>query len=94
MTATTTPPYLTGNYAPVTGELTAHDLRVTGTLPPGLIGWYLRNGPNPHDAATDTSDVAALDADNLTGPPVATIHLPRRVPSGFHGNWLPDEITA
>jgi carotenoid cleavage dioxygenase len=43
-----------------------------------------------HDAATDRSDLVILDADQLTAPPVATIHLPRRVPFGFHGNWLPD----
>ncbi|RPK55972.1 Carotenoid cleavage oxygenase [Streptomyces sp. ADI96-02] len=47
-----TPQHLSGNYAPVTEELTAHDLPVTGTLPPELSGWYLRNGPNPADAAS------------------------------------------
>ncbi|MFJ3231015.1 carotenoid oxygenase family protein [Streptomyces sp. NPDC086787] len=44
--------HLAGNYAPVTEELTAHDLPVTGTIPPELNGWYLRNGPNPADAAS------------------------------------------
>lgn len=39
--------YLTGNYAPVSEEVTALDLPVTGTLPPELNGRYLRNGPNP-----------------------------------------------
>jgi carotenoid cleavage dioxygenase len=43
-----------------------------------------------YDAATDRSDLVILDADQLAQPPVAIIHLPRRVPSGFHGNWLPD----
>ncbi|WTZ50008.1 carotenoid oxygenase family protein [Nocardia sp. NBC_01388] len=46
------PPYLTGNYAPVTEELTAQELSVTGRIPPELSGWYLRNGPNPHEAAS------------------------------------------
>jgi carotenoid cleavage dioxygenase-like enzyme len=46
------PPHLAGNYAPVTEELTAHDLPVTGSVPDSLNGWYLRNGPNPHDAAS------------------------------------------
>ncbi|MGV4930198.1 carotenoid oxygenase family protein [Streptomyces sp. BHT-5-2] len=46
------PPHLAGNFAPVTDELTAHDLPVTGTIPPELSGWYLRNGPNPHAAAS------------------------------------------
>ncbi|MCZ4554077.1 carotenoid cleavage dioxygenase-like enzyme [Rhodococcus sp. PvR044] len=47
-----TVPHLTGNYAPVTEELTAYDLPVTGTIPAELTGWYLRNGPNPHAAAS------------------------------------------
>ena len=46
------PPHLSGNYAPVTEELTAYDLPVTGSVPDRLAGWYLRNGPNPHDAAS------------------------------------------
>jgi carotenoid cleavage dioxygenase len=40
-------PFLEGNLAPVTEEVTAFDLEVTGTLPPELDGRYLRNGPNP-----------------------------------------------
>ncbi|MFE9322031.1 carotenoid oxygenase family protein [Nocardia sp. NPDC052278] len=48
----TSVPHLTGNYAPVTEELTAYELPVTGTIPAELTGWYLRNGPNPHAAAS------------------------------------------
>jgi carotenoid cleavage dioxygenase len=40
-------PFLQGAYAPVTEEITAFDLPVTGTLPAELSGRYLRNGPNP-----------------------------------------------
>ncbi len=40
-----------------------------------------------HDAATDRSDLVLLDAGSLET--VAAIHLPVRVPFGFHGNWLP-----
>ncbi|MCV2489270.1 carotenoid oxygenase family protein [Geodermatophilus sp. YIM 151500] len=36
-----------GPFAPVTEEVTAFDLPVTGRLPAGLDGRYLRNGPNP-----------------------------------------------
>ncbi len=43
-----------------------------------------------YDAATDRSDVVILAAQDFTGEPLATIHLPRRVPFGFHGNWVPD----
>ncbi|HYC55820.1 MAG TPA: carotenoid oxygenase family protein [Candidatus Binatia bacterium] len=42
------PFFLRGNYAPVTQEVTEHDLRVTGSIPPALRGLYVRNGPNPH----------------------------------------------
>ena len=42
-----------------------------------------------HDAATDRSDVVVLDARDVTGPPVATVHLPVRIPFGFHGSWVP-----
>ena len=43
-----------------------------------------------HDAGTDRSDLVILDARNFDGEPVATVHLPQRVPYGFHGNWIPD----
>ena len=40
-------PYLFGNFAPVTEELTAFELPVTGQIPTQLEGRLLRNGPNP-----------------------------------------------
>ena len=40
-------PYLDGNFAPVTEELTATDLVVTGSIPAELEGRFVRNGPNP-----------------------------------------------
>jgi len=43
--------FLTGLFAPVTEEITAFDLPVTGRLPPELNGRYLRNGPNPMSLA-------------------------------------------
>jgi carotenoid cleavage oxygenase len=46
MATTTTNPYLRGNFAPVPEHSTT-ELDVTGTLPPGLSGWLLRDGPNP-----------------------------------------------
>lgn len=50
-------------------------------------GWLLSY---VYDAATDRSDVVILHAQDFTGAPVATVHLPQRVPFGFHGNWVPD----
>ncbi len=47
MDTTTENRYLTGNYGPVTEEVTAFDLQVIGEIPAELEGRYLRNGPNP-----------------------------------------------
>jgi carotenoid cleavage dioxygenase-like enzyme len=52
-----------------------------------LAGWYLTYVYNP---ATDGSDLVIIDASDFEGDPVARIRLPRRVPHGFHGNWIPD----
>jgi 8'-apo-carotenoid 13,14-cleaving dioxygenase len=38
--------YLSGNYGPVSKEVTALDLKVTGKIPEGLSGYFIRNGPN------------------------------------------------
>ena len=46
--------YLEGGYAPVTEEVTAAELPVTGSIPAHLQGRYLRNGPNPISAEPDT----------------------------------------
>ncbi len=40
-------PYLVGIHAPMRSELTLHDLAVTGSIPAGLGGRYLKMGPNP-----------------------------------------------
>lgn len=42
-----------------------------------------------YDAATDRSDIVVLDARDVAGEPVATVHLPVRIPFGFHGSWVP-----
>jgi carotenoid cleavage dioxygenase len=42
-----TNPYLSGNFAPVTRELTATELEVSGQIPAALTGYFVRNGPNP-----------------------------------------------
>ena len=48
MTTTDALPFhLRGNFAPVASEVTAFDLPVQGTIPRGLHGRFIRNGPNP-----------------------------------------------
>jgi carotenoid cleavage dioxygenase-like enzyme len=48
-------------------------------------GWLLAP---IYRGATDTSDLIILDAQDILAGPVATVHMPRRVPFGFHGNWV------
>lgn len=48
-------------------------------------GWYLAY---VYDASRNGSDLVILDAGDFGGEPVASIELPRRVPYGFHGNWI------
>jgi len=52
-----------------------------------LAGWYLTY---VYDPVTDGSDLVVIDASDFEGDPVARVRLPRRVPHGFHGNWIPD----
>jgi carotenoid cleavage dioxygenase len=40
-----------------------------------------------YERATDRSDLLLLDSQTLET--VAAVHLPVRVPAGFHGNWAP-----
>jgi carotenoid cleavage dioxygenase len=42
------------------------------------------------DAATASSDLVVIDARDIEAGPIARVHLPRRVPLGFHANWLAD----
>jgi carotenoid cleavage dioxygenase-like enzyme len=37
----------------------------------------------------DATDLVILDARDVAAGPVATVHLPRRMPFGFHANWFP-----
>ncbi|TQM25389.1 carotenoid oxygenase family protein [Nocardia bhagyanarayanae] len=43
-----------------------------------------------HDRSRGTSYLAILDAADPAARPIAEVHLPVRIPTGFHGNWLPD----
>jgi carotenoid cleavage dioxygenase-like enzyme len=43
-----------------------------------------------YDRARDASDLLLLDAQNIASKPQARIKLPKRVPQGFHGNWMAD----
>ncbi len=47
-----------------------------------------------YDDVRGASDLVILDATDPAADPVATVHLPRRVPYGFHGSWIPDSDLA
>jgi carotenoid cleavage dioxygenase-like enzyme len=55
--------------------------------PDELAGWYLTY---VYNSVTDSSDLVVIDGSDFEGEPVARIRMPRRVPHGFHGNWIPD----
>ncbi len=75
---------------------------------PGRFGMEAVSVPRTPDAAEDdgwlmtyvtdmttrTADVVILPAQDLAAGPVATIHIPHRVPIGYHGNWIPDSEVA
>jgi carotenoid cleavage dioxygenase len=52
-------------------------------------GWMLAYS---WDRARDASDLIVLDALDVAAGPVAKVHLPARVPYGFHGTWIPNEV--
>lgn len=43
-----------------------------------------------HNPDRGAADLVLLSAQDFTGDPVARIHLPARIPLGFHGSWIPD----
>ena len=50
-------------------------------------GWIMSYVYQPE---SNTSEVVILDSRGFDKDPVARIHLPVRVPAGFHGNWIAD----
>jgi carotenoid cleavage dioxygenase-like enzyme len=50
-------------------------------------GWLLTF---VYDAVENRSHLLVLAANDFAGEPVARVHLPTRVPFGFHGIWKPD----
>jgi carotenoid cleavage dioxygenase-like enzyme len=55
-------------------------------------GWLLTITTRRDGSA---SQLLVLDATDVGGRPVAAVTLPRGVPTGFHGSWIPDsEIRA
>jgi carotenoid cleavage dioxygenase-like enzyme len=75
-------------YAPGPGERVNEGVIVPGGDAEGE-GWLLTYA---WDRARGASDLLVLDALDLAAGPVARVHLPVRVPYGFHGTWVPGAI--
>jgi carotenoid cleavage dioxygenase len=43
-----------------------------------------------HDPDRGAADLVILAAQDFGGDPLARVHLPARIPLGFHGSWIPD----
>jgi 8'-apo-carotenoid 13,14-cleaving dioxygenase len=80
----------------VTGDRQVHDFgadRIPGEFvfvprsadAPEGDGWLMGYVVN---RAEETTDLVILDAMDFEGAPVATVHIPHRIPPGFHGNWV------
>jgi carotenoid cleavage dioxygenase len=44
-----------------------------------------------HNPDRNASDLVILAAQDFTAEPVARVHLPARIPLGFHGSWIADQ---
>jgi carotenoid cleavage dioxygenase len=54
-------------------------------------GWLINIVTPRHG---DASSLVVLDATDVAAGPVATVRLPRRVPAGFHGSWIPEPVST
>jgi carotenoid cleavage dioxygenase-like enzyme len=43
-----------------------------------------------HNPERGAADLVILAAQDFTADPIARVHLPARIPLGFHGSWLPE----
>jgi carotenoid cleavage dioxygenase len=73
-----------GSYA-ATGEAVFAPSKPDAAEDDGYVLSFVQN------ADRGTTDLVILAAQDFLSEPVATVHLPVRVPLGFHGNWIPDE---
>jgi carotenoid cleavage dioxygenase-like enzyme len=44
--------------------------------------WHGKHNARP-------ADLVILAAQDFTADPIARVHLPARIPLGFHGSWIP-----
>jgi carotenoid cleavage dioxygenase len=51
-------------------------------------GWLLFTD---HDHVEGTTDVCVVHAQHVAAGPIARVHMPRKLPFGFHVNWFRDD---
>jgi carotenoid cleavage dioxygenase-like enzyme len=66
------------------GGIPSEFAHVPGTSGEGWLMGFV------YDRVRGASDLVILAASDVAAEPVARVHLPRRVPQGFHGTWIPD----
>ena len=44
------------------------------------------------DQTSDTSEMVVIDTLAFDDEPVARVLIPKRIPYGFHGTWLPGSL--
>jgi carotenoid cleavage dioxygenase len=80
-----------------TGSKTRHDFGA-GNFPGEFVFIQARPDSAEDDGilmglvvntSTETTDLVLLNATDIAAEPAARIHLPHRIPPGFHGNWVP-----
>lgn len=54
-------------------------------------GWLMGLVHNRHSGH---AELHIVNADDFSGPPQAVVHIPARIPLGFHGNWIADSMLA
>lgn len=70
---------------------TASNINRSTTVESEDDGWLLNY---VFDTETGTSELVVLDAKTMDDEPVARVILPRRVPYGFHGTWIPQDFST
>ncbi|MBC9033035.1 carotenoid oxygenase family protein [Sphingomonas sp. JC676] len=79
-----------------TGARQVHDFGV-GRVPGEFV--FVPKGPDSAeeegwlvglviDTLSERTDLVILDTTRFEGEPQAVVHLPHRIPPGFHGNWI------
>ena len=75
--------------------ITSPSSHTTTAIPPNTPkgtyrGHRISTGAATPDPDRGATDLVMLAGQDFTGEPVARVHLPVRVPLGFHGNWIGD----